>query len=326
MDVFIPTIKNVESAARTIQGHARRTQLINSPALGNLTGADVFVKPENLQLTGSFKFRGAYNAIANLSDTERKSGVVACSSGNHAQGVGEASRQFGITATIVMPADAPSIKTERTRASGAKVVQYDRATEDRDEIANKLIIETGAVLIHPYNNADVIAGQGTVGLEITEDFQALGKKIDRVFVCTGGGGLTAGVALAIHDKFPEAQIHAVEPEGFDDYRLSLEANQIVESPQRSGSVCDAILTPSPGEIGFEINRKLLSEALVISDAEALAAVRFAFEELKLVVEPGGAAALAALLQMGEKCSGECVAVVITGGNVDPDVFNRAINS
>ena len=326
MAASIPTIKDVETAADTIAGQATRTPLLSSPALCAATAAEVYVKPECLQLTGSFKFRGAYNAISNLSEAERAKGVIACSSGNHAQGIGEASRRFGVSATIVMPADAPSIKIERTLASGAKVIHYDRATEDRDEIVDNLVSQTGAVLVHPYNNAMVIAGQGTVGLEIAEDLQTLGKNADRVFVCTGGGGLTAGVALAIHSSFPDAKIHTVEPEGFDDYRLSLEADKIVETPQRSGSVCDAILAPSPGEIGFEINRHLVSEALVISDAEALAAVRFAFEELKLVVEPGGAAALAALLQMGKQCAGECVVVVISGGNIDPDVFARAISS
>ncbi len=325
MVATVPTIADVESAAQTISGHAIRTPLLQSGALNAITDANVFVKPENLQLTGSFKFRGAYNAIAKLSEAERTKGVVACSSGNHAQGIGEAARRFGVAATIVMPADAPSIKIERTLASGAKVIHYNRETDDRDEISNRLVSETGAVLIHPYNNADVIAGQGTCGLEIAEDLEALGKTADRVFVCTGGGGLTAGVAIAIHSRFPNAKIHTVEPEDFDDYRLSLEAGEIRETPQRSGSICDAILAPSPGAIGFEINRNLVAEGLVISDRQALAAVHFAFEELKLVVEPGGAAALAALLKMGKQCAGEHIVVVISGGNVDPDVFMQAIS-
>jgi len=324
MSQTIPVIDDIVRAAETLLGHAVRTPLLRSPALDALTGGEVFVKPENLQKTGSFKFRGAYNAISNLDDAQRKRGVVALSSGNHAQGVGEAARLFGVAATIVMPSDAPASKITRTLASGAEVIHFDRENDDRDAVVARVVADKDAVFIHPFNNPMVIAGQGTVGLEIADDLAALGKKADRVLICTGGGGLTAGVALAIHARFPEAIIHTVEPEGFDDYRRSLEAGEILENELRGGSVCDAILSSCPGTIGFEVNRKLISQGLVVSDSEALEAVRFAYEELKLVVEPGGAVALAAVLQLGRKCEGETVALVLSGGNVDPAIFAAAI--
>lgn len=321
----IPTIDDVNSAAEAIKGKAFRTPLLSNEALVRVSGADVFLKPECLQRTGSFKFRGAYNAISRLSKTELSQGITAASSGNHAQGIAEAAAIFGAPASIVMPSDAPELKVKRTKANGAEVIFYDRASEDRDHAVAKVVNEKGTSFVHPYNNPDVIAGQGTVGLEICEDLSRMGRKPDRVLVCTGGGGLTAGVALAVQHHFPDAIMHSVEPEGFDDYRRSLNTGAIQSNPAQAGSICDAILTPSPGEIGFEINRKFLADGLVITDDEAKNAVRFAYEELKLVTEPGGAAALAALLQAGDKWSGETIVVVISGGNIDPATLSQIIS-
>jgi len=320
----IPQYSDVEAAANTIAEEAVITPLLKSNVLNEVTGANVFIKPENLQRTGSFKFRGAYNAIASLSKDEREQGILASSSGNHAQGIASTAKLFGCSSMILMPADAPKIKIERTKSHGAEVVFYDRASEDRDAVVTRLQEETGRVLIHPYNNFHVIAGQGSVGKEIAETLQEQNVALDRILVCTGGGGLTAGVALAINHHFPKAKVHPVEPEGFDDYKRSLEADEIKSNTQTFGSCCDAIITPSPGVIGFEINRKLLADGIVISDDEALRAVRFAYEELKLVVEPGGAAALAGLLQAGKKWQGENIAIIISGGNIDSTVFNAVL--
>ena len=317
---------DILQAAKRIEGEAFRTPLLQSEVLNRLTGAHVLLKPENLQRTGSFKFRGAYNAIASLTPAEKQKGVVASSSGNHAQGVAEAARQHGVAATIVMPADAPKMKIERTRKSGAEIIHYDRATEDRDVVVGKVLEKTGCVEVHPFNNVSVIAGQGTVGEEIAQDVMAKGKQIDRVLVCTGGGGLTAGVALAVSHHFPEAKIHPVEPQGFDDYARSLKSGKLERNAKTAGSICDAVIVVSPGAIGFEINQELAAEGLIVTDDEALNAVRFAWEELKLVVEPGGAIALAALLQNANQWKGETIAVVLSGGNVDGDLFASTITA
>jgi len=319
----IPQYSDVEAAAGVISAEAVKTPLIQNNTLNEITGANVFIKPENLQRTGSFKFRGAYNAMAALSDEQREKGVLASSSGNHAQGIACAAKLFGCSSMILMPEDAPQIKVNRTKSHGAEVVFYDRASKDRDKLVQKIQEETGRILVHPFNNFHVIAGQGTVGKEIAETLTVQNIALDRMLVCTGGGGLTSGVALAIKHYFAEAKIHPVEPEGFDDYKRSLEAGEITGNEKTAGSICDAIMSPKPGAIGFEINRNLLSEGVVISDEEALKAVRFAYEELKLVVEPGGAAALAGLLQMGKKWQGENIAVTISGGNVDAELFKTA---
>ncbi|MGI9351053.1 MAG: threonine ammonia-lyase [Rhizobiaceae bacterium] len=322
----IPTVEDVKEAAIRISGEAFRTPLLQNATLNKVSGATVYLKPECLQRTGSFKFRGAYNAISLLNDEEKSKGVVASSSGNHAQGVAEASAIFGIDATIVMPSDAPEIKVRRTKASGATVVFYDRESEDREAVLETYRQENDLVLVHPFNNPNVIAGQGTVGLETAEDLVTKGIALDHVLVCTGGGGLTAGVCLGIRSAFDDAQIHTVEPEKFDDYKRSLASGKIEQNPQTSGSICDAILTPSPGEIAFEIGRANLSDGLTISDGDAKHAMRFAYEHLKLVVEPGGAAALAALLKYSDRWAGKSVAVVISGGNVDPQMFCDVISA
>ena len=319
-----PTFKDIADAAERIANRAVKTPLLSCERLNSLCDAEVFVKPECLQRTGSFKFRGAYNAISQLRQNELDQGIISSSSGNHAQGVAAACALLGARATIIMPADAPQLKVERTKAHGADVRFYDRASEDRELVAKQTIAEIGGTFIHPFEHPDVIAGQGTVGLEIANDLHALGKKLDRVLVCTGGGGLTAGVLLAVKNSFPDAEIHAVEPQGFDDYRRSLAAGERLANPSNSGSICDAILTPMPGKLSFAICKDLLSETLTISDDEALSAMKFAFQELKLVLEPGGAAALAAMLQAANRWSGETIVVVASGGNVDAEVFAKAL--
>jgi threonine dehydratase len=329
----IPDYQDVVDAAAQLDGIVKKTPLIENPILNEITGANVFIKPENLQLTGSFKIRGAYNAISRLSGTQKASGVVACSSGNHAQGVAEAARLLGVSATIIMPEDSPLIKLERTRRSGAVIVTYQRSKDDRDKIAEQICAESGAILIHPYNNPHVIAGQGTTGLEIAQQLNAASDGtspgqnpvLDRALVCTGGGGLICGVGLTLSHHFPDIKIHSVEPEKFDDYRRSLIKGQRVENPAASGSICDALLTGKPGKIGFGINKNLLAEGLVVSDKEALDAVRFAFAELKLVIEPGGAVALAALMKARRKWAGETIVCILTGGNIDADMMANAFS-
>lgn len=320
----LPRYEDVLAAAERIAGEAVRTPLLSSRVLDERVGARVFLKPECLQRTGSFKFRGAYNAISRLSPEARRAGVVASSSGNHAQGVAAAAAIHGIPATIVMPTDAPAIKRQRTEGFGARVVGYDRATEDRDAITDRIVAETGAALVHPFDNRDVIAGQGTVGLEAVADLAAQGLAPDVVLVCCGGGGLTAGVALAVKTAVPDAVVYAVEPEGFDDQTRSFASGTRQRNARTSGSVCDALLTPAPGEIGFAMNRSRVAGGLVVSDAEALEAVRFAARELKLVVEPGGAVALAAALTGKVDLAGKVVLVILSGGNIDPDLLARVV--
>ncbi|PCI05385.1 MAG: hypothetical protein COB78_01915 [Hyphomicrobiales bacterium] len=322
--VSIPNIDDLKAAAKRLEGKIIHTPLLRSDALDTLTGAQVFVKAECLQTTGSFKLRGASNALAMLSDEQRAGGVVACSSGNHAQGVAEAARRLDISATIVMPADSPVIKIARTKRSGATVVLFDRATQDREEIANEIAERENRTFVHPFNNPNVIAGQGTSGLEIVEDLQALGLSVDRVLTPCGGGGLTCGLSISIHDTFPEAKIHTVEPQGFDDFSRSLEAGEILSNETLTGSICDAMLTPEPGALTFEIAKQHCSDGLVVTDASVCEAMRFAFEEFKLVVEPGAAAALAALLDAGQKYQGEVVVIMLSGGNADPELFSKIL--
>jgi threonine dehydratase len=319
-----PTIEDVRRAAERIAGVAVRTPLLTNPILDERTGARVLLKCEVLQRTGSFKFRGAYNAIAAMKATERGRGVVAVSSGNHAQGVAEAARLYGIPATIVMPADAPRIKRARTERSGGRIVSYDRTSEDREKVAAEVIGRDGGTLIHPFNDREVIAGQGTIGLEIAADCRTADITPDMVAVPCSGGGLSAGVALALRDAYPGIEVMLVEPQGFDDYARSLKAGHAVSNPRAAGSVADALLSPSPGDLGFAIHTAAGSSACAVSDDEALEAVAFAFRELKLVVEPGGAVALAALLSGRVECRGKTVAVVLSGGNIDEPVLTRAL--
>ncbi len=321
----LPTFADIEDAARRIEGVAVKTPLVRANALDEAAGGEVFVKAEVLQRTGSFKFRGAYNRISRLTAEERTAGVVAYSSGNHAQGVATAARLMGAPAVIVMPADAPQLKIENTRALGAEVVLYDRATQSREEIAARIQAERGGmVLVPPFEDRFVIAGQGTAGLEIVRQMEAVDAKADVLLCPTSGGGLTAGIALAMTTLSPATALYGVEPAGFDDYGRSLAAGHRVKNAVQSGSVCDALLTPEPGEMTFAINQPRLTGALSVTDEEALSAVAFAFRHLKLVVEPGGAVALAALLSGKLKLEGRTAVVVASGGNVDPAVFAHAI--
>lgn len=317
------SFSDIEAAAERIRGEALLTPVLRHPLLDELTGATVLIKPENLQRSGSFKFRGAFNRLSLIPENDRPNGVVACSSGNHAQGVAASARLLGMPATIVMPKNAPAIKLARTREFGAEVVTYDRENEDRDAIAARIGAETGATFVHPFNDPAVIAGQGTVGLELAAQATALGLRLDDVLACTGGGGLSSGIALALSHMAPSATFHTVEPELFDDYKRSLEAGVLLSNSRKTGSVCDALLSESPGEVGFSILRQMAGQGVTVSDDEALDAVAFAFRELKLVVEPGGAAALAAVLTGKLPLRGKVVGLVLTGGNIDMDMLLKA---
>lgn len=319
-------IDMIRAAAERLKGHARRTPILTSPFLDEIAGRRVFVKPECLQHTGSFKFRGGWSAVSALTDNALKTGVIAFSSGNHAQGVALAAREHGAPAVIVMPADAPTIKIANTRALGAEVILYDRATEDRDEIGARLAQERGLTLIKPFDEPQVIAGQGTTGLEIAEDMNALGITDADVMVCCGGGGLTSGIALALAADAPDLRVRPVEPEDFDDVTRSLISGRIESNIRRDGSLCDAIITPQPGNLTFPIMQKLCGPGVVVTEEECLRAVGLAFERLKIVVEPGGAAGLAAALFHPEESTGDAVIAVATGGNVDADVFAKALET
>jgi threonine dehydratase len=315
-------LADIEAAAACLAGVAVRTPLLECPALSRLVGGRLLLKAEPLQRTGTFKFRGAYNAIA---QTDAPA-VVAFSSGNHAQGVAMAARLLGKAATIVMPADAPAIKRAATEALGATVVAYDRHREAREEIGARIAADTGAALIKPYDDLRVMAGQGTCGLEIAEQAQRLEVRLDAALVCCGGGGLAAGCATALAHLVPGIALYACEPEGLDDTARSLRAGERVQNRPDSRSICDALLAPTPGELTFEVNRRLLTGGLAVSDAEVEEAMRRAFFHLKLVVEPGGAVALAAALAGRLDCRGRTVAVVLSGGNVDPDLYARILSA
>lgn len=319
-----PTIADVSAAADRIAGHAVRTPLLTSPALDERLGGKVFLKCENVQRTGSFKFRGACNALAALDPATRGEGVVAVSSGNHGLAVAEAARLFGCRATIVMPADAPAVKRDQVLAASATLVAYDRASDDRDAVARDLIAVNGGTLIHPFNDPFVIAGQGTAGLEIADELAAAGIVPDVVLIPCGGGGLSAGIGLALRDRFAEIAVRLVEPAGFDDYGRSLASGQVERNASSAGSVCDALLAPSPGAIGLAINRASRAEGITVTDDEALGAVAFAFRSLKLALEPGGAVALAALLSARFPAKNRVVIVVLSGGNIDPAMLTRAL--
>lgn len=316
----LPTAADVEDAARVLKGAAVRTPLLNNETLDARLGARIFLKPEVLQRTGSFKFRGAYNRISRIPESERKNGVVAFSSGNHAQGVACAAKLLGMPAVIVMPADAPQAKIARTKRHGAEVVLYDRVKEDRAAIGQKIARERGATLVPPFDDPFVIAGQGTAGLEICEDLAALNLVPDFVLMPASGGGLAAGIALAVKDRYPDARLLTVEPAGFDEHAHSFRSGKRESNAKATGSICDALLAPSPGELTFPITMRLIGEGIAATDDEVKEAMRFAFNELKLVVEPGGAVALAALLAGQPDVRGKTVAAVLSGGNVDGKLF------
>jgi threonine dehydratase len=311
-----PSFADVLAAQARIAPYAVRTPLVESWQLNALTGGRVFLKLEILQRTGSFKFRGACNRLAMIPQSERANGVVAFSSGNHAQGVAAAAQLFGMPALIVMPSDAPRPKIEGTRAFGAQIVTYDRVREDREAIAGKICAERGAVLVKPFDQAEIIAGQGTIGLEIAKACGHLGVELDEVLVPCSGGGLVSGIALALAGAGSTAKVHSVEPENFDGMKRSLEAGMQVQAPGGQLSIADALMAPTPGAIVFELARYLLAPGFAVSDAQLERAVVFAAETLKLLVEPGGAAALAALLAGKVDVKGKAVALVLSGGNAE----------
>ncbi|MEN9060605.1 threonine ammonia-lyase [Ponticoccus litoralis] len=317
-------IEKIEAAATRLKGIARRTPLLSSPHLDAIAGRRVFVKPECLQHTGSFKFRGAYAAVSALPPEVRARGILAYSSGNHAQGIARAAQLFGVPAVIIMPQDAPAAKIEGTKALGGEVVLYTRGGESREAIGARLAETRGLTLIRPYDEPEVIAGQGTCGLEIAE--QAAERDIDRaeVLVCCGGGGLTAGIALALEARAPGLRVRPAEPEAFDDTARSLASGTRQSNTQEAGGLCDAILTPTPGEITFPINARLCGPGLSVSDAEVLQAMALALRHLKIVAEPGGAVALAAALFRSEALEADTVIATVSGGNVDAAVLARAL--
>jgi threonine dehydratase len=320
----LPGYPDVVAAAARLAGVARRTPLLAETPLDALTGARILVKAESLQVTGSFKIRGAWNRLVQLTPAERAKGVVAFSSGNHAQGVAEAARRLGMRAWIVMPADAPRPKMENTRALGAEVITYDRMSEDREAIAARIAAEHDATVVPAFDDPHIVAGQGTVGLEIIEQAAESGLVPDDVVVCCSGGGLASGVALAVHQHAPAARVWVAEPAGFDDTRRSLEAGERLSNTPGGRSICDALLAPTPGRITFAVMRGIVAGGLVATDGEVRAAMAAAFRHLRLVVEPGGAVALAAVLAGRLPCRGRTVAVVVSGGNVDADLYRDVL--
>lgn len=321
-DGKVVTLEDIKGAADRIAAHTIRTPLLESPRLNDWLGFRLLVKCENLQHTGSFKLRGATNAVMSLPDSVKN--VVAYSSGNHAQAVARAANRRGMGAVIVMPEDAPALKIEGTRAYGAEVVTYDRYTESREEIGSAIATERNAELIRPFEDARVIAGQGTIGLEIAAQCADLGVTPDHVISCCGGGGLIAGVSLAVRSRIPDAKVWAAEPEGFDDTIRSLESGRIMSVDPANRSICDAVITPSPGVITFGINSTTLAGGFAVSDELVLQVMATAFKHLKLVIEPGGAVALASALDNRLPAGTICAVAVASGGNVDPEMFERAL--
>ena len=326
MTPTLPVFEDVRAAAARLKDHAVLTPLLTNAALDERVGGRIFLKAECLQRTGTFKFRGAFNALSRLNESQRKAGVVAFSSGNHAQGVAEAARILDIKAIIVMPEDAPEVKKAGVLARGAEIRAYDRETESRVEIAQALCDASGAALIPSFDHPDVIAGQGTCGLEVFQTLGAIGEQADQLVCCVGGGGLLAGINLAAEALSPQTRIYGAEPEGFDDHALSLAKGEKVINARKGGSLCDALLTETPGELTYAINQPRLAGVGVVSDHEALQAVRYGFETLKLVLEPGGAAALAAVLSGKIDVSAKTTVIVLTGGNVDSAVFKQALST
>ncbi len=322
----LPGLADVEDAARRLAALAVRTPLVRNNALDQACGGPVWIKAETLQRTGSFKFRGAYNRLCRLSDDERTRGVVAFSSGNHAQGVAHAAQILDMPAVIVMPTDAPAIKRDATIGYGAEVILYDRFTQSRESIAARLAAERGAVVVPAFDDFFVIAGQGTVGLEAVDQFEALGAAPDVLLCPASGGGLLAGIGLAFEARFPAAKLYVVEPEGFTDHADSLAAGHPVARAPGPASLCDALMSPRPGDLTFALNGPRLAGALSVTDDQVLAAMAFAFRHLKLVIEPGGAVGLAALLSGQLSLAGRTAVVIASGGNVDPETFEKALKT
>lgn len=321
----VPRVADVRCAADRLRGRIVRTPLVQSRTLNDLVSGRLFLKAETLQETGSFKLRGAFNRLLQLTEAERQAGVVAFSSGNHAQGVARAAQALGLPATIVMPSDAPAMKVARTREYGAEVILYDRATESREEIAARLAAERGAVVVPSFDDPHIVAGQGTAGLEMAEDLIALGIVPDLFVSNCGGGGLASGCTLALRDAFPDIQVVLVEPEHYDDAGRSLAAGERLPIAGYAPTLCDALQTPMIGRCTFPILHDAGARGVAVTDADVMRAVAFAFRELKLVVEPGGAAALAAVLAGKVDVAGKCAVLTLSGGNVDEATFARCLN-
>jgi threonine dehydratase len=320
-----PIYEDVAAAARRMQGHAQVTPLLNNAVLDERTGAKVLLKAENLQIIGAFKFRGAFNRLVQLNAEERSRGVIAWSSGNHAQGVAAAAQRLGIRAAIVMPSDAPTIKVDGTRRLGAEIVFYDRRREDREQIGRSLAKERGATLVPSYDDPHIIAGQGTLAIEAVAQARSIyDQQLDVFLAPCGGGGLISGCSLALHELSPATKIYCVEPAGFDDTARSLVSGRRESIDPNANTACDALMSPAPGALTFPINRRLLTAGLTVTDEMVFRAMFFAWKELKLVVEPGGAVALAALLHGLIDCRGKTVCIVLSGGNVDPDTYRDAL--
>ncbi len=323
-DAFGLTYKDITAAAERLINVRRLTPLLEAPLFNAQMGGRVLVKAECLQITGSFKLRGAYNAIVQIAARGEVDTVVAASSGNHAQGVAYAARACGLVAVVVMPADAPAAKRENTKRYGAYLVLYDRRHDDRIAIAQEIADARKAELVHPFENPDVVAGQGTIGLELATQVDDLGAAVDMVVVPHGGGGLCAGVACAVRHGAPETQIIAVEPQGFDDFARSLAAGERRRNEQLDGSICDALLVDTPGALPFSVNQKHVGTALAVSDEAVLKAMSLLYENFKIVVEPGGAVGIAALLEGMIDLKGRTAVVVVSGGNVGSDIFAKAL--
>ena len=320
-----PTYTDIVSAARAIREHIRPTPLLRSHVLDGLSGGHVLIKTETLQRTGSFKFRGAFNKIRTLTRESANANIVAWSSGNHAQAVAAAARISGFSSAIVMPRDAPKAKVEGTLKQGGEIIFYNREQENRETIGKRVAKERGAFIVPPYDDIDVISGQGTVGLEAAS--QALMEDMipDVAMIPCGGGGLIAGCAIALKTHFPSIKIHPVEPQGFDDTTRSLAAKKRVKNTIGPSSICDSLLVPTPGRVTFKINLQHLSEGIVVTDDQVESAMRFAFRHLKLIVEPGGAVGLAALLKNITNYKNKTVLVVLSGGNVDEVIYRRILS-
>lgn len=321
-----PSADDVISAQERLSGCVRRTPIMESEQLNARIGGRALIKPECLQITGSFKLRGAFNRMLLLSADERSRGIIAWSAGNHAQALAYAGAKLGIRATVVMPSDAPRTKVEGTKHYGAEVVFYDRKTEDREAIGRRLAAQIGAIIVPPYEDADVIAGQGTAGLELLDDAVALGAPLDRMIVCVGGGGLIAGCALAAQARGYATKFFAAEPYGYDDTLRSLRAGARVRNDVTIPCIADALMTSTPGELTFSLNRQLLAGGFTVLDDDIAAAMHFAFAELHLVVEPGGAASLAAVMRQPETFAGLTTGIVLTGGNVDAGRFSQILSA
>lgn len=317
----LPTYQDVVMASQRLEGNAIKTPLLRSDVIDELVGKKLWFKAECLQKKKAFKYRGAFNRLSVMTPAERKFGVVAYSSGNHAQGVSCAAKELGIDAIIVMPSDAPKVKVAGVLADGAKIVSYDRQTENRENIADDIAARDGRIIVPSYDDPYIIAGQGTIGIELSETEQ----DFDAMITCLGGGGMCAGISLAMNELSPKTRIFGAEPQHYNDHQMSLRAGKRCAISKTPPTICDAIMTPMPGELTWAINGQSLEDVFDVSDEECLRAIKLAYTELGVTLEPGGAAAMAAVISHKLPDSVETVAVVLSGGNVDPDILELALN-